>query len=339
MVSIWHITFLQPIFLYLLLPCALLLLFFLWKKEKKYVYRTNIAIDIKKIFRFSSLLFSIRMFFSFLVIVFFFLLLADPHTSNVKDSVSKNWIDIALVLDVSKSMEAQDLTPSRMEEAKLMVEKFIKNLSSDRAWLVVFAWKPYTSVPLTFDYSILEETLKWITTDSLNQSVNGLDGTAIGDALLMADTILHPKNDKDSGSQKTREKVIILLTDGDANRWADPILVSKSLEHVKVYTIGIGSLSWWLIPVSFGWFTQYQQIPPLNESTLRQIADITQWSFFRATDNQSFTQIFDELHTLEKHTIKVEVHKEYTTNYKPFFYMLLFTLLCFVLFHLLFYKE
>ena len=96
----------------------------------------------------------------FVVISSFLLLLADPHTTNTQDSISKNGIDIAIALDLSKSMEAQDLTPSRMEAAKFVVEKFIKELSSDRAGLVVFAGKPYTSVPLTFDYSILEETLK-----------------------------------------------------------------------------------------------------------------------------------------------------------------------------------
>ena len=339
MIVIWNIVFLQEIFLYALLPCALLIVFLIWRREKRNTYRSNIVPDIKKIFRFHSVFFYGKLLLLFVVISSFLLLLADPHTTNTQDSISKNGIDIAIALDLSKSMEAQDLTPSRMEAAKFVVEKFIKELSSDRAGLVVFAGKPYTSVPLTFDYSILEETLKWITTDSLNQWVDDLNGTAIWDALLMTDTILHPKNSKDTTAEKNREKVIILLTDGDANRWADPILVSKSLENIKIYTVGIGSLSGGLVPFNFWWVTQYQQIPPLNESALRQIADITHGKFFRATDNQTFSQIFDELSKLDKHDIKVDAHKEYATAYKPFVYILLISLLLFTLTNLILFKD
>ena len=111
------------------------------------------------------------------------------------------------------------------------------------------------------------------------------------------------------------------------------------LENIKIYTVGIGSLSGGLVPFNFWWVTQYQQIPPLNESALRQIADITHGKFFRATDNQTFSQIFDELSKLDKHDIKVDAHKEYATAYKPFVYILLISLLLFTLTNLILFKD
>ena len=99
------------------------------------------------------------------------MLAGDPQRVNVDEEVTKNGIDIVLALDVSKSMEAQDLQPNRMQAAKKVLSDFTSTLSSDRIGLVVFAGKPYASVPLSFDYAIIEETLEKLTTDSLNQQV------------------------------------------------------------------------------------------------------------------------------------------------------------------------
>jgi len=264
------------------------------------------------------------------IISMFMILLADPNIVNTKQNIQKNGIDMVVVFDVSKSMEAEDLKPSRIDAAKALISQFIGKLSTDRVGLVVFAGKPYTSVPLTFDYDILQETLDDIDTDSLNQSVAGLDGTAIGDALLMAKNIItiddkiDGSNGKRNKDELEREKVILLFTDGDANRWVDPLLVTEAIkDEIKVYTIGIGSLEWGVIAHNFGWFVQRQMMAPLKEDTLRQIAQMTNAKFFRATDNKTFAQIFEELSMLEKHKIDIEVHKEYRPYYKMFVYILL----------------
>jgi len=79
-------------------------------------------------------------------------------------------------------------------------------------------------------------------------------------------------------------------------------------------------------------FTQTQQIAPLNEATLREIASISDWKFFRATDNNSLEDIFLEISKLEKTEIETEIEKNYTTAYEPFLYILMVMLwLLFVL--------
>ncbi len=333
MLNIWNFVIMKPIYLYILPIWLMIVVFFIFRKYKKNHKKTNILTDIKKIYKFPSLLFYIENLFVILISIVFFCLLSDPHLSNQKQDVKKNWIDIVLALDISKSMEAEDLRPSRIEAAKSVVNKFIDKLSTDRVGLVIFAGKPYTSVPLTFDYNILKETIENINTDTLNQNVNWLDGTAIWDAILIADNILN------SDENKEREKVIILLTDGDANRWVDPILATKSLDNIKIYTIGIWSKQWWRIKYNMWWFTQYMQIPPLNETSLREIANISNGQFFRATDNQTLKNIFEELAKLNKQDIKLKVHKEYITNYKLFTYILIGLMLLYWLNNIIAFKE
>jgi Ca-activated chloride channel family protein len=113
------------------------------------------------------------------VLSLFIIILANPSTSNTKQEETRNGIDIALVLDISKSMLAEDITPNRIEAAKNVITDFISRLKSDRLAITIFAGKPFVSVPLTFDYDALKEFTKNITTDSVNQNQPGLSGTAI----------------------------------------------------------------------------------------------------------------------------------------------------------------
>ena len=261
------------------------------------------------------------------------IIFADPNYINIKEKTKKDGIDIVIALDISKSMEADDLKPNRITAAKQVIGDFVEEIWSDRLWLVVFAWKPYSSIPLTYDYRLISEVVADLSTDALNQNISGLDGTAIWDALLLSSTILQWKDEEET-IDPNREKIIILLTDGDANRWVDPILAIEALkvENIKTYTIWVGSEDWWTITMRNWPFTQTQQIAPLNEATLREIASISDWKFFRATDNNSLEDIFLEISKLEKTEIETEIEKNYTTAYEPFLYILMVMLwLLFVL--------
>lgn len=331
----FNIEFLNPeyFFLLLLLP---FFLYFLYKKQKKW-HSFIFLEDLKKVFWKSSYLFYIKMILITLILFNFILILANPNTSNVVENINKNWIDIVLALDISWSMEADDLEPSRIESAKQVIYDFIWKLKTDRLWLVVFAWKPFTSIPLTFDYNILKETIWKISTANINQQVEWLNWTAIWDAILMAKTLFKSSNTWSIGEK--REKVIILLTDWDANAWVEPTLawLSAKKEWIKIYTIWIWSKQWWYITYNNWPFTQKQKVEPLNEKTLRQIAHDTSWVFFRADNNDTFKQIFDELSKLQKSDIEVKVKKEYKEYYEPFLFSL--TLFIWLFIWILFYRR
>ncbi|MDD2907528.1 MAG: VWA domain-containing protein [Candidatus Gracilibacteria bacterium] len=253
----------------------------------------------------------------------YILIFANPNIDSTDTKTKKSGIDIVLALDISYSMNATDLAPNRIEAAKKVITDFISKQETNRVGLVVFAGKPFTSIPLTFDYNILKETISNLKTDNINQNLS-LAGTAIGDAILMSETLFENKDDKNIDTTKDREKVIILLTDGDANTGVDPQLAAKNSkeENIKIYTIGIGSPEGGTIVYNTGPFQQVSQVPPLNGEALQSISKTTSGEFFKATDNRVFEEIFKKLESLDKKEIEVETKNIYNSNYTYFVYIL-----------------
>jgi len=313
--------------LFLIIP---IILFFFYKKEKKWINFIFFN-DLKKIFWKKLYFFYWKIFLIFAILATFFTIFANPNIVNTDQKVSKNWIDIVVALDISGSMNAEDLRPNRIESAKSVISKFIETQKTNRVWLVVFAWKPFTSIPLTFDYNILTETLKNLSTDNINQNKRWLNWTAIWDAILMSKTMFKKPKDASEEDYKKREKVVILLTDWDANVWVDPVLagLAAKKEWIKIYTIWIWSKQWWYITYNMWPFKQKQKIPPLNDKALKTIAQDTWAQYFRAENNQVFQRIFDELEKLEKNDISVKIKKEYSENYDIFLKILMWLMFLF----------
>lgn len=317
----FNINFLNPWYflLFLIVP---IFLYLYYKKSKKGL-KFQFLSDLKRIFYFNSWRYYCKFILIFLIFVFFILLLANPNKINVSEKIEKNGIDIVLVLDISDSMLAQDFTPNRIEWAKKVISEFIKKQKTNRVWLVVFAWKPFTSIPLTFDYNILEETVKRLSTEMINQQK--LWWTAIWDAILSANNLFDTE-------KKDREKVVILLTDWDANVWVSPLAsaISAKDENIKIYTIWIWSEKWWYITYDVWPFKQKAKISPLNDKTLKEIAKITSWKYFRATDDETLENIFDNLESLDKKDLEIEIKKNYKELYQIFAYILSFLIFMFI---------
>lgn len=294
--------FLQPNFLYLIIPILGLVVFLYIKKSntKNFVaYK-----DLKNIYKTSSNILKFYYFIVFLIFIFSIFIISQPVQRNVDEKIKKNGIDIMLVLDVSYSMKAEDLNPNRLEAAKNIIWKFLEKQKNDRLWFVVFAGKPFTSLPLNFDYNISKKILNKIDVDTINQRVSWLQWTAIWDALIFA---------WDNFIDQSREKIIILLTDGTANTWVDPkqaveFLNNKFPENkIKVYTIWIWKDEKTFVNIqNIMWFSQRVEIGWVDEEPLRYIAKKSWWKYFRADNNQTLNNIFDEISQLEKTDIEVE---------------------------------
>lgn len=320
------IEFLNKIyFLFLLFLPFFVYLFY--KKQSKWIDFIFFN-EIKNIFKKNSYLFYLKNILFVLIFINFIFILANPNKTNVSEKIEKNGIDIVVALDISGSMEADDLKPNRIEAAKSVISKFIWKLKTDRLWLVVFAWKPFTSIPLTFDYNILTETIWRLWTNNIDQQKSWLNWTAIWDSILMAKTLFKAPKWVDEKKYENREKVIILLTDWDANVWVDPVLawLSAKKEWIKIYTVWIWSEEWWYITYDVWPFKQQEKVPPINDKTLKQIAQDTNAKFFRADNNSTFESIFSELSKLEKNDINIEIKKEYSEYYKYFLYSLIILL-------------
>lgn len=237
--------------------------------------------------------------------------LARPEKVAAEKEFQTKGVDIVISLDLSGSMLAEDFRPeNRFVVAKQEAEKFIRGRENDRMGLVVFARKAFTQCPLTLDYDVL--------TKLLNQLEIGMiaDGTAIGMGLASAVNRLRESDAK--------SKVVILITDGENNAGnIDPITAAELAKTfgVKVYTIGVGRGGLVPFPVQDPLFgKRYVQAEvPIDEMTLKRIADITGGIFFRARDPQSLAEIYSKINELEKSEVKV---KEYR-SYDPLFYYFL----------------
>ncbi len=243
-----------------------------------------------------------------LVFALLVFILARPQSTNRWENVTTEGIDIVLALDISSSMLAQDFKPDRLEASKDVAIEFISGRPNDRIGLVVFSAESFTQCPLTTDRAVLINLFKDIKSGMIE------DGTAIGVGLTNAVTRL-----KDSDAIS---KVIILLTDGVNNQGSiDPLTAAELAKSfgIRTYTIGVGSMGTAPYPVQdvFG-RTFLQDIPvEIDESTLQQIADMTNGKYFRATNNQKLREIYAEIDKLEKSKIDV---KEFSKKQEEYFW-------------------
>jgi Ca-activated chloride channel family protein len=225
--------------------------------------------------------------------------LARPQKSSEKVEQWSEGIDIMLVLDISESMQIQDFKPNRLEAAKKVAHNFIEGRFQDRIGLVIFSGDAYSLSPLTTDYELLYGYIKDINFNNIQKS-----GTAIGSALGVATNRMR--------ESETKSKIIILLSDGENTAGnLDPVMAAE-LAHayqIKVYTIGVGKDG--KVPFGTDIFgrTRYQE-NVLDETTLRQIADIGEGKFFRATNNKALDNIFKTIDTYEKSEIKENRFKD-----------------------------
>ncbi len=214
--------------------------------------------------------------------------------------IDKNTIevnDIYIVLDLSRSMLAEDLQPNRFEAAKKKIQDFVAMFPRDRIGIVLFAEKVFTLLPLTTDLNLINKMVAQVKLGALG------DGTNIGDALALGVGRLI--------QSLAKNKVIILLTDGVSNVGTMTPLQAAEMaadQKIKIYAIGIGGAKDARLPVGQNMFgvQRYQTIPggSVDESSLKEIARITNGKFYMARDNAALENVLSEINKLERTEIE-----------------------------------
>jgi len=233
--------------------------------------------------------------------------LARPQFGLHQMDIRTEGIDIALALDTSGSMLAEDFTEgsrrkNRLTVAKETIARFVKGRSDDRIGLVVFAETAYTKVPLTLDYDLLTRMLGAVDIDRKSGK------TAIGMALATAlNRLKH---------SEAESRIVILLTDGRNNAGSlNPVDAAQLAAGmgIKVYTIGVGRKGPVPFPREdpiFGKSYTMQSVD-IDEDTLIDIARATNGQYFRAVDLDSLREVFDTIDELEKSEILVREYSLY----------------------------
>ena len=234
--------------------------------------------------------------------------LARPQNSFTQTERTVSGVDILVTLDVSASMEIEDLGDrSRMEIAKETIEAFVKGRTNDRIGFVMFSGEAVTLAPPTLDAGLVFKQIREAGTGRLK------DGTAIGDGLALAVSHLR--------ESKAKSRVIVLLTDGENNvGQIDPLTAGELAKGygIRVYTIAIGREGRVKLPIKaqgpFGkTITTYQWFDnQLNTELLQEISRLTGGKAYRVTEETALHSVFAEIDRLEKTEIKSRDHVRYT---------------------------
>jgi len=232
--------------------------------------------------------------------------LARPQTGITSETLLTEGIDIIMVMDVSSSMLAEDLKPNRLQAAKGVAADFVGGRRNDRIGLVAFAGEAFTQAPLTLDYSVVQSLIGELQVGIIE------DGTAVGMGLGTAVKRLQASD--------AESKVVILLTDGRSNRGEiGPVTAARMAQAlgVRVYTVGVGTRGNAPVPIADP-LVGTRLVPrrvDIDEPTLQEIAELTGGRYFRATDNESLTSIYEEIDQLERTEIEVENFMQYAERF------------------------
>ncbi len=232
------------------------------------------------------------------------LAIAGPRWVGEPQPLAREGRNIMLTLDLSGSMQLQDLyfqghAVSRLAVVKYTAEQFIKKQSSDRIGLILFGSRAYLQTPLTYDHHSLLQRLEEASVGLAGQT------TSIGDALGLAVKRLQ--------NISAKSRIIILLTDGVNNSGLlSPLKAAElaKLDGIKVYTIGLGA------EIDPNTVFSMQMSADLDEATLKAIAQLTEGRYFRATDVQSLNAIYQTISKLAtdvQQETKIQPRQDYYT--------------------------
>jgi Ca-activated chloride channel family protein len=263
----------------------------------------------------------IKLIFLLTVLTFIVFGLAGPQFGSKLTEVKRKGIEIIIALDVSNSMMAQDIQPSRLERAKQAISRLVDQLSNDRVGLIVFAGDAYVQLPVTNDYTSAKMFLS-----SISPGIVAKQGTAIGTAINLAASSFSP--------QEETSKVIIVISDGE-NHEDDPVEAARraSEKGIIVHAIGIGSPQGAPIPTGRGRqdFLKDKDdnvvVTRLDEEILSKVAVTGGGKYVRATNTQiGLLPLFEEINRLERAEFKDKVYSEFDDQFQYLFGIALFLL-------------
>jgi Ca-activated chloride channel homolog len=257
-----------------------------------------------------------RTFLRLLALAFLVIALARPQWGSEVREIDQEGLQVMVALDVSQSMLAEDIKPTRLERAKLEIADLTQRLDGDEIGLTLFSGASFVQVPLTSDYLTALNYL-----DSAGPGVISRPGTVIGDAIRTATNAFDNNLDN--------QKVLIVMTDGE-DRETDPMAAAQEAagEGVLIYTIGFGTPEGEPVPVTneFDEVVDYKRdqdgnvvLSKLDEGTLQAIAQTGNGKYYRATaDGSELDSLLGEIDNLQRAQLQSRFETTYIERYQIF---------------------
>lgn len=275
----------EKIYLYLFFILPILVLVFLinlyWKRKKQLEFGD---LDLVKKLSPDSSFFKpiLKLAILLLVLSALILGLVNPKIGTKMETVKREGIDIVFAMDVSKSMLAEDVAPSRLEKSKQIVSQIINQLGSDRIGIVAYAGSAFPVLPITTDYSVAKMFLQ-----SMNPEIVSSQGTSLDEAITLSATYFDDKS-------KT-SKLLVLISDGeDHSEGAENAAEEANKLGMKIITIGVGTEKGGTIPLKRNGIVESFQrdnnnevvITKLNQESLKAIAKTTNGGYVNGNNTR-----------------------------------------------------
>ncbi|MBT4635197.1 MAG: VWA domain-containing protein [Candidatus Marinimicrobia bacterium] len=250
--------------------------------------------------------------FFFWGLLFLGLAILGPQIGTRIKPVERKGVDLVFALDTSVSMDATDVKPSRIAKAKFEISRLIRGLKGDRVGIIVFAGSSHLYLPMTTDYEAAQLFLNDIDTQMIPTQ-----GTALSTALETGLSAFTEESEK--------YKVLILVTDGEDHEGKAIDISRKAAETgMSIYTVGVGSKTGSLIPISNKNSQEYKRdktgkliTTMLNESILKEIADAGRGHYFRFSNNSDTADdIAYAIDHMEKRIVSTHEFSEYEDRYQ-----------------------
>lgn len=247
-------------------------------------------------------------------------MLARPQMGSKVSNESRNGIEAIICMDISNSMLAEDVAPSRLDKTKMLVENLVDKFTNDKIGLIVFAGDAFVQLPITSDYVSAKMFLQ-----SISPSLISTQGTDIAQAVSLAM--------RSFTQQKGVGRAIILITDGeDHEGGAVEAAAEAKKKGVNVFILGVGGTSGAPIPLGGGEYLKDNSgntvMTAVNEQMCRQVAQAGSGTYIHVDNtNDAQEKLDDELSKLQKGTTKSVVYSEYNEQFQAVGILLLLLLI------------
>lgn len=302
----------DPAYLYLLIliPLLVVIRMFGLRKRKRQIMKfgdpallKDLMPDVSKVRN------EVKFWLMAAAIALLAVMLARPQMGTKISQEQRRGIEVILALDISNSMKAEDVAPSRLDKSKMLIENLVDNFTNDKVGLVVFAGDAFVQLPITSDYVSAKMFLQ-----NIEPTLIAVQGTNLGEAIELSSRSF-TKQDKVG-------RAIIVITDGEDHEGRAVEAAKKAKKNgMRVFVLGVGSPKGSPVPEVGGGYmkdrTGQEVMSALNESMCKQIAEAGGGAYIHVDNtNVAQKQLDNEISKLQKGDIMSVVYSEYDEQFQ-----------------------
>lgn len=302
----------DPAYLYLLIliPLLVVIRMFGLRKRKRQIMKFGDSALLKDLMPdVSKVRNEVKFWLMAAAIALLAVMLARPQMGTKISQEQRRGIEVILALDISNSMKAEDVAPSRLDKSKMLIENLVDNFTNDKVGLVVFAGDAFVQLPITSDYVSAKMFLQ-----NIEPTLIAVQGTNLGEAIELSSRSF-TKQDKVG-------RAIIVITDGEDHEGRAVEAAKKAKKNgMRVFVLGVGSPKGSPVPEAGGGYmkdrTGQEVMSALNESMCKQIAEAGGGAYIHVDNtNVAQKQLDNEISKLQKGDIMSVVYSEYDEQFQ-----------------------